>query len=87
MDYPNSQEISLKFDDLINMSEDRLDEWFTTCYPSVDLLMKPAIADRVELISIDEDTSTALIEINQIAQADLSVQRLSLNGYGSKAPL
>ena len=67
MDYPNSQEVKLRFDDLIDMYEDRKDEWFTSCYPTLDLVMKPAISERIDLISVDEDTSSALIEIDRIA--------------------
>ena len=80
VDYPNKQQLTVKFGQLINMNRDK-DEWFTTCYPTLKLVVPTSVANYVELNSVDERSNTALVSIESIAQANLYVQRLSLSGY------
>lgn len=55
-------------------------EWFTTCYPTVKVVMQSSVAPFITLQTIDMNSKTALIELHSITQANLYIQRLSLNG-------
>lgn len=45
-------------------------------------MVSPTIAPRISVLSVDSGTSSALVEITDIAEANLYIERASLNGYG-----
>ena len=54
LNYPNSQELKLIFDDLIDTEYDRRQSsWFRTCFPIVSVLVPSSAYDNFSIVSID----------------------------------
>ena len=63
IDYLNPQKLTLNFGQLTDTKLDVSDPWFTTCYPTVKLMVPSGTASRISLMSVDKDSQSAVVEV------------------------
>ena len=53
LNYPELEEFTLRFDQLIETDLDKRNSWQYTCFPTIDLALPSSIASQFSIVEID----------------------------------